>query len=87
MIGAQHQGKGYGAAAMRLVIDHVSSNQNATELLTSYTPGEGSPVGFYRKLGFQHRAGRSNEWRAGIAAQAEVKGRLWAGPCCRVESG
>ena len=40
--------------AMRLVIDHVSSNQNATELLTSYTPGEGSPVGFYRKLGFEH---------------------------------
>ena len=54
MIGAQHQGKGYGAAALRLVIDHVSSNPNASELLTSYTPGDGSPVGFYGKFGFEH---------------------------------
>ena len=54
MIGAQYQGMGYGAAAMQLVIDHVSSNPNARELLTSYTPGDGSPVGFYRKIGFEH---------------------------------
>ena len=54
MIDAGHQGKGYGAQAMHLVVDHVSSNPNATELLTSYVPGEGSPVGFYEKLGFEH---------------------------------
>ena len=26
--------------------------QGATELLTSYAPGEGSPAGFYARLGF-----------------------------------
>ena len=54
MIGAEHQGKGYGAAAMQLVVNHVSSNPNATELLTSYTPGEGNPAGFYERLDFEH---------------------------------
>ena len=25
----------------------------ATEMLTSYVPGEGEPAGFYRRLGFE----------------------------------
>ena len=54
MIDAKHQGKGYGAQAIKLVIEHVKSNPNATELLTSYVPGEGSPLGFYNRNGFEH---------------------------------
>ena len=54
MIDAEHQGKGYGGQAIDLVAEHVKSNPNATELLTSYVPGEGSPEGFYRRLGFEH---------------------------------
>ncbi len=51
LIGSEHQGKGYGSAAMRLVIEHVRS-LGAAELLLSYVPGEGEPRAFYEKLGF-----------------------------------
>ena len=54
MIDAEHQGKGYGAQAMRLLVEHVSSNPSATEVLTSYIPGDDGPEGFYLKLGFEH---------------------------------
>ena len=54
MIDGEHQGKGYGAQAMKLLIEHVKSNPNAAHIFTSYVPGEHSPEGFYRKLGFEH---------------------------------
>jgi len=52
LIDERYQGRGYGLAAMLLVIDLVRAN-GATELLTSYVPGEGSPWPFYEKLGFK----------------------------------
>ena len=52
MIAAEHQGEGYGWAAMQQLIDRVRGLPNATRLLTSYVPGEGSPMGFYHRLGF-----------------------------------
>ena len=52
MIAADHQGKGYGRAALEQVIEHVRTLPNATELVTSYVPGEGSPGDFYLLLGF-----------------------------------
>lgn len=51
LIGVEHQGKGYGREAMRLVIEHVRS-LGAAELLLGYVPGEGEPRAFYEKLGF-----------------------------------
>jgi diamine N-acetyltransferase len=53
MVAAEHQGKGYGRRAMRLLIEHVKSRPRAAELLLSYVPGEGGPEGFYRGLGFE----------------------------------
>jgi GNAT superfamily N-acetyltransferase len=47
----RHQGKGYGQAAVRQVIELIRA-EGARELLTSYVPGEGSPAGFYARLGF-----------------------------------
>jgi len=52
MIDKNHQKKNYGYKAMELVIDHVRTYENATELNLSYVPGEGNPSGFYKKLGF-----------------------------------
>ena len=69
MIDAEHQGKGYGRQAMKLVIDHVKLNPSAVELLTSYVPGEGSAVGFYEGLGFEH-TGKE------IHGEAEMRLRL-----------
>ena len=58
MIDAKHQGKGYGSAAMGRVVEHVMTNPMATELLTSYVPGEHSPESFYLGVGFQHTGRR-----------------------------
>jgi diamine N-acetyltransferase len=46
LIDARCQSRGYGRAAMTLVVDHVRQAPGATELLTSVHPGEGSPSPF-----------------------------------------
>lgn len=51
MIAAPFQRRGYGDAALALVIAHVRS-LGATEFLTSTVPGEGTPRPFYERLGF-----------------------------------
>jgi diamine N-acetyltransferase len=53
MIDKNHQRKSYGFQAMLQVIDHVRTLPGATELITSYVPGEGNPSPFYYKLGFE----------------------------------
>jgi diamine N-acetyltransferase len=51
LIDARHQGRGYGRAAVALVIDIVRQSPGGTELFTSTGPG--GPSGFYRALGFE----------------------------------
>jgi len=53
MIARLHQGKGYARKALEQVIDYVRTRPGASELRTSCYLGEGSPEGFYRKLGFK----------------------------------
>ncbi|MEX1279201.1 MAG: GNAT family N-acetyltransferase, partial [Acidimicrobiia bacterium] len=52
MVGAEHQRLGYGRAAMALAIDEVR-RRGATQLWTSWVPGDDGPDGFYRRLGFE----------------------------------
>ncbi len=52
MIDGRYQRMGFGRQALRLFIDHVRSRPGATELLSSYVPGDGSPRPFYAGLGF-----------------------------------
>lgn len=52
MIAAEHQGKGYGRAALDLVVDHVRGRPGATALVSSYVPGEHGPRAFYLSYGF-----------------------------------
>lgn len=52
MIATDYQGFGFGKQAMKLLVDHVKTRPQATELFTSYVPGEGSPGAFYHRLGF-----------------------------------
>ena len=52
MIDARYQRLGFGRQALLLFIDHVRTRPGATELFTSYVPGEGSPQPFYAGLGF-----------------------------------
>jgi len=51
IIDERYQGRGYGAAVIRQIAQVVRA-EGATELLTSYTPGDGGPGGFYERLGF-----------------------------------
>jgi len=53
MIDAKHKGKGYGRAALRLVIDEVRRRHpTLRELGTSCVPGPATPRPFYESLGF-----------------------------------
>ena len=53
MIAGPYQGKGYGRKAIKLLIEYVRSRSGVKELGVSCGEGEGSPEGFYRKLGFE----------------------------------
>jgi diamine N-acetyltransferase len=52
MIDAREQGKGFGRAAIGLVLDHVRTLPGATELRTSWFDAPGGPAPFYVGLGF-----------------------------------
>ncbi len=51
LIDRRYQGKGYGREVVRQIFEIVRDHGGA-ELLTSHVPGEGSPAGFYARLGF-----------------------------------
>jgi diamine N-acetyltransferase len=53
MIAGPFQGLGYGEKAIRLLMEYVRTRPGAKELLASCGEGEGSPEGFYAKLGFK----------------------------------
>jgi diamine N-acetyltransferase len=59
-IDARWQGRGFGSAALGLVVEYVRTRPNAHTLLTSVVPGPNSPVGFYLRYGFS-RTGRAFE--------------------------
>ena len=52
MIDKSFQGRGFGKAAMQLIIEHLRQRENASGLSLSCDPGESGPEKFYRKLGF-----------------------------------
>lgn len=51
IVDERHQGRGYGREIVRMVVDLVR-REGGTELFTSHGVGEGSPAGFYARLGF-----------------------------------
>lgn len=54
MIDKAHQGKGLGAAAVRLLIEHVRTRPGAERLLVSHTRGADALARFYTRLGFRY---------------------------------
>ena len=63
LIDAGYQRRGYGRAAMALVIDVVRNSPGATDFSTSIHSGEGGPAPFYQSLGFE----ATGEWTDGEA--------------------
>ncbi|MBT3714394.1 MAG: GNAT family N-acetyltransferase [Anaerolineae bacterium] len=53
MVDNKYQGMSFGRRAIELLVTHVKTRPNATKLLTSCVPGEGSPFNFYKSLGFE----------------------------------
>lgn len=53
LIDARFQGRGYGRAALDLVVGYLRTRPGADALVTSVVAGEGSPMGFYLRYGFQ----------------------------------
>lgn len=53
LVDTQHQGLGYGTAALDLVCDHVRTHPDARVLLVSHVVGPTSPVTFYQQYGFR----------------------------------
>jgi diamine N-acetyltransferase len=52
LIDARRQGRGFGMAAVDLVVEYLRTRPNAHTLLTSVVPGPTSPIGFYLRCGF-----------------------------------
>lgn len=53
LIDEQHQGRGYGRAAVLHVVDYVKTRPGAVMLKVGARRGEGSPRAFYESLGFE----------------------------------
>jgi len=54
MIDHRFQGRGFGARAIELLLEHVRGRPGAVELKLTHVPGDGSPDPFYARLGFAH---------------------------------
>lgn len=53
MIDREHQGRGYGAAALALVIAHARTLAGVTRMKTSYVPEPGNASPLYERAGFK----------------------------------
>lgn len=53
MIGADHQGKGYGRAALKTIIEYLKQQPDVKQIRLSYVPGNEIAESLYRKVGFE----------------------------------
>ena len=54
MIDRTHQGKGYGAAAVERLVEHVRSRPGAERLFVSHVAGADRLAKFYQSVGFRY---------------------------------
>lgn len=52
MIDAEHQGRGYGKAAMQLLLERIAADPGATTVAISYDPSNEAARQLYAQLGF-----------------------------------
>ena len=52
MIDKKHQGKGYGRAALELIIDRIKGHPNATKMELSVVPENKGAIKLYTSMGF-----------------------------------
>jgi len=61
LIDVRHQGRGYGAATLDRVVEFFRGHSDAAAIITSAHLGEGGPIAFYERYGFE----RTGEVRDG----------------------
>jgi GNAT superfamily N-acetyltransferase len=52
-IDMRHQGRGYGTATLDLIVDYFRRRPEVKIMRTSCGQGEGGPLGFYERYGFE----------------------------------
>ena len=67
LIDERHQRKGYGTATLDLIVEYFRGRQGVEVIWTSAGQGEGSPIPFYERYGFE---------QTGELEENEVKLRL-----------
>jgi diamine N-acetyltransferase len=63
LIDERHQRKGYGTAALDLIVEYFRGRPGVEVIWTSAGEGEGSPIPFYERYGFE-RTGEYEEHEA-----------------------
>ncbi|MGN6379296.1 MAG: GNAT family N-acetyltransferase [Gaiellales bacterium] len=53
LIDERHQRRGYGTAALDLVVEYFRGRPGVEEITTSAGEGQGSPIPFYERYGFE----------------------------------
>jgi diamine N-acetyltransferase len=53
LIDERYQGKGYGTATLDRIVEYFRAQPGVEVLSTSAGQGEGSPIGFYERYGFE----------------------------------
>ncbi len=53
LIDERHQGRGYGTATLDLTVGYFRGRPGVEALTTSAVQGEGSPIAFYERYGFE----------------------------------
>ena len=53
LIDERHQRQGFGTATLDLVVDYFRGRPGVEALTTSAVPGDGSPIAFYERYGFE----------------------------------
>jgi GNAT superfamily N-acetyltransferase len=53
LIDERHQGRGFGTATLDLIVEYFRRRPGVETLWTSAGQGEGSPIGFYERYGFE----------------------------------
>jgi diamine N-acetyltransferase len=58
LIDQRHQGRGYGTAALDLIVEYFRGRPGVGMMWTSCGEGDGSPLGFYERYGFEQTGDR-----------------------------
>jgi diamine N-acetyltransferase len=62
MVGLEHQGKGYGRAALNRAIDEIRQIPGIEKITISYVHGNARAKDFYASFGFSELPGKEGDW-------------------------